>query len=74
MFRIINNYQGEIKRQGRKLISTKEDGGLHGIGIQSVEKVAEKYGGYMQQEFEEGRCVSSVILPMESQKNAKIDP
>lgn len=73
LFRIINNYQGEIKKQGRKLISTKVDGGLHGIGIQSVEKVVEKYGGYMLQEFEEGRCVSSVILPMESQKNAKID-
>ena len=72
--RMINSYQGEIKRQGRKLISTKVDGGLHGIGIQSVEKVAQKYGGYLQQEFEEGRCVSSVILPVGAQKNAKIDP
>ena len=32
---------------GDRLLTTKKDGNIHGVGIESVEKVAEKYDGWV---------------------------
>ena len=48
VMKIVNNYENAIIRNGDKILTTKKDKNMHGIGIGSVETMAEKYGGYLQ--------------------------
>lgn len=61
--KIVNDFDGKLVKKNGKLITTKTDSGLHGIGISSVERTAEKYGGYLEYYIEENRFVSVLILP-----------
>lgn len=45
---ILNSYNGVLKREGNKIISTKHEKENHGIGIASVEAIVEKLGGFVQ--------------------------
>ncbi len=47
IIKIENSFSGEIVCQGDRLLTTKKDGNIHGVGIESVEKVAEKYDGWV---------------------------
>lgn len=42
---IENSYSGNLKMTGDKYISTKKDSELHGIGLENVKKIVEKYSG-----------------------------
>lgn len=44
--KIVNSFHEVVLDQGR-FLSTKMDKGIHGIGIRSVNRIAEKYGGYL---------------------------
>lgn len=48
VIKISNNYSGSIKYKHGKFISTKKEKGVHGIGLQSVNKLAQKYGGSLR--------------------------
>jgi len=63
VIRIENNYKGEVLEKDGNLVSTKEDNGLHGIGIKSVRSIVEKYNGYMQQEFSAGIYKTTLVIP-----------
>ena len=63
--RIENNYVGELKNEGTKLLTTKENPELHGFGLQNVKRLVEEYSGYIQQEYEKGVYVTTVILPVQ---------
>lgn len=39
IIKIENSFSGEIVRQGDRLLTTKKDGNIHGVGIESVEKL-----------------------------------
>lgn len=65
--RIENNYVGELKNEGAKLITTKDNPEWHGIGLQNVERLVDEYSGYIQQEYEKGVYVTTVVLPMQEQ-------
>lgn len=45
--KIENSYSGHLKMNGDKYISTKKDSELHGIGLDNVKKIVEKYSGEM---------------------------
>ena len=47
VIKIINNFLGDIVMDGDRFISTKTEKGIHGLGISSVNKIAEKYGGFL---------------------------
>lgn len=47
VIKIINNFWGDIVMDGDRFISTKIEKGIHGLGISSVNKIAEKYGGFL---------------------------
>ncbi len=59
--KIQNHYKGELIRTGEGFLTTKEEGGIHGIGIQSVKKTARKYGGDLQC-IVEGQLFTAVLL------------
>ncbi len=64
--RIENNYvTGGLKSEGNKLLTTKENPEWHGIGLQNVKRLVEKYSGYIQQEHENGVYVTTIILPVQ---------
>lgn len=46
-------------------ITSKSDAGNHGFGLRSVRSIAEKYGGYMTVQYENGLFTISVLLPRE---------
>ncbi len=43
-----NTYNGELEQKGDELLSTKQEKAGHGIGLWSVRKAVEKYGGVME--------------------------
>ena len=63
--RIRNNFVGELKSEGIQLFTTKENPELHGIGLKSVNRLVDQYSGYLQQDYEKGIYVTTVILPVQ---------
>lgn len=61
---IRNSYIGEIKRKGKEFISTKQEEGLHGIGIKNTREIVEKYGGYMQNQYSSHEYETTILLPV----------
>ena len=61
---------GELRSEGNKLLTTKENPEWHGIGLQNVKRLVEEYSGYIQQEYEKGVYVTTIILPV--QENNRI--
>ncbi len=45
---IENSYTGKLEKRHRKLLTTKNTKGLHGIGLENVRKIVEKYDGTME--------------------------
>lgn len=64
VIKVVNDYVDELIEKNGKLQTTKKDGGLHGIGISSVNRTAEKYNGYLEYYIEEDKFVSVLILPV----------
>lgn len=60
---IMNAAQGQLHREGRLYLSTK-DQKHHGLGLLRMDKVVEKYGGYLDRQNEEGVFVTEIMLPL----------
>lgn len=60
---IINGMDGKAQKQGKLFRSTKPDQGMHGFGLIRVERIVEKYGGYLDCQSEEGVFATEVLLP-----------
>lgn len=43
-----NSYERSLRKQGNKYLTTKEDTGKHGIGLQNVKRVVDSYYGSMK--------------------------
>lgn len=48
VIKVVNDFVGDLKEVRGKLISTKNETGVHGIGLSSVSKIAEQYNGYLE--------------------------
>lgn len=63
---IKNSFNGEIKKNQKGFITTKERKELHGIGLQSVKKIVEKYNGALTISISENIfCVKLIMYLME---------
>lgn len=63
VFVIKNPYEGSLKQDKTgKLISTKNDFRRHGYGISSIQKVADKYGGDVIIETQDGKFILTVMM------------
>lgn len=63
---IKNSFNGEIRKNQKGFITTKERKELHGIGLQSVKKIVQKYNGVLITSTSENIfCVKLIIYLME---------
>ena len=59
---VSNNMGGEIEKNEKGYVSSK--GANHGFGLMRIDKIAEKYGGYVNRKSEQGVFASEVMLPL----------
>lgn len=58
MFTVENKFSGEIIRSNEKYISTKKnESGVHGLGLESSERLASKYGGFLDLDVDEEKKI-----------------
>ena len=60
---VMNAMTGELKRVG-KIYETIKDSRHHGFGLMRIDKVVDRYHGYLEREHEEGVFVTEVLLPI----------
>jgi sensor histidine kinase regulating citrate/malate metabolism len=60
---LINSYDGEIKRAGNRFLTAKNNP-LHGIGIQYVDSIVDKYQGHVLREYQSGVFKTHIMLPL----------
>ena len=59
----VQNSAGIVKKIGEKYFTTK-DGGAHGYGIFRIDRITQKYGGYVNRQNEEGVFATEIIIPL----------
>ncbi len=60
---VTNSAGGEIRKEGKRYLSTK-DSPSHGFGLMRVDRIAEKYDGYVNRQHEAGVFATEVLLPL----------
>lgn len=60
---VTNSMSGEVKRVGKDYLSTK-GADSHGFGIMRIDRIADKYNGYVNRQNEEGAFATEVMLPL----------
>ncbi len=60
---VMNSATGQLKRIGKVYESTK-GGKYHGFGLMRMDKVVDKYKGYLNRQNEEGVFATEIMLPL----------
>ena len=60
----VQNSAGEVKRRNGIFCSDKQ--GCHGFGLFRIDRIAKKYGGYVNRQYEEGVFATELMIPLES--------
>lgn len=60
---VMNATAGKLKRVGR-IYETVKNSRHHGIGLMRIDKVVDRYHGYLEREDEEGVFATEVLLPL----------
>ena len=60
---VINSVEGNRKRTGKLYLTTKNSRD-HGFGLRRIDKVVEKYHGYLDRQNEEGVFATEILLPL----------
>lgn len=68
---IENSYDGKVKQDGGRLLTTKADQGPHGIGLENVRKIVGKYDGKMEIHPGGDRFCVLLILYMPEMKDGR---
>lgn len=63
VIKVTNYYTEQLVVNKFGFASTKKDKGIHGIGLKSVKKTAERYGGYLECFTKEQIFTAILILP-----------
>lgn len=62
VIKVVNDFAEELKEVRGKLISTKKEAGVHGIGLSSVSKIARQYNGYLEHYIIDGKFNAVIVL------------
>jgi hypothetical protein len=68
---ILNSYVGEIRQTGDRFLTLK-DTKFHGIGIQYVDSIVDKYQGHVLRKHQDGVFETHVLLPLISVKEGTL--
>lgn len=60
---VTNSMEGRARREGNRYISSKNTDG-HGFGLLRIDRVVEKYHGYLNRKNENGVFATEVMLPL----------
>lgn len=60
---VTNSVDGSLHKSGKKYFSTKNSSS-HGFGLMRVDRIVEKYGGYVNRQDEPGVFATEVMLPL----------
>lgn len=60
---VYNSTGSDIRKSGKHYLSSKNSPS-HGFGLMRVDRIADKYGGYVNRQNEEGVFATEVMLPM----------
>ena len=64
----VQNSAGKVRKEKGSYLSTKEDASsstkLHGYGLFRIDRVAKKYGGYVNRQNEEGIFATEILIPL----------
>ncbi len=60
---ISNSVGGDVKRSGKSFLSTKASA-THGFGLIRIDKISEKYKGFVDRQHEKGVFATEVMLPL----------
>lgn len=71
VIKIVNNHMEEMVEKDGILLTSKADKKHHGIGLQSVNSLLEKYDGYLEKFFDPKTFTAVVILPNRTKKEDK---
>lgn len=58
----VQNSAGKLRKEKGYYLSTKE--GEHGFGLFRIDRVAKKYGGYVNRQNEEGIFAAEIMIPI----------
>lgn len=58
----VQNSAGKVRKEKGFYLSTKE--GEHGYGLFRIDRVAKKYGGYVNRQNEEGVFATEIMIPL----------
>ena len=64
LVRIENRYAGEVRFDGKDLITTKNNKDYHGYGVKSIRRTVEKYDGTVTIRTEDGWFLLSILFPV----------
>ena len=66
----VQNSAGKVRKEKGSYLSTKEDASsstkLHGYGLFRIDRVAKKYGGYVNRQNEEGVFATELLIPLQN--------
>ncbi len=60
----VQNSAGKVRKEKGSYLSTKE--GEHGYGLFRIDRVAKKYGGYVNRQNEEGVFATEIMIPLKT--------
>ena len=63
LVKIENRYAGEVRFDGKDLLTTKNNRDYHGYGVKSIRKTVEKYDGTVTIRTEDGWFLLSILFP-----------
>ena len=64
LVKIENRYAGEVRFDGKDLMTTKNNKDYHGYGVKSIRKTVEKYDGTVTIRTEDGWFLLSILFPV----------
>jgi two-component system sensor histidine kinase AgrC len=59
----VSNSAGKVTKTGGRYLSSKQSS-THGFGLIRVDRIAEKYGGFVNRQNEEGVFATEILLPL----------
>ena len=67
ILQVENFYEGDLRFVDGLPVTTKGDPNYHGFGLKSIRSTAEKYGGTVSVQAEDGLFLLRVALPVETE-------